>query len=114
MDGQSSAAPLKISSERQVTLTAATLCRLLARRLEHRPEHWWARQIFERFLRTWDGSRLGAEAVEVRAGPLAHNPQGIAAGFRKKEPVIQWLGNRLPSPAINGDKPKSSARELPL
>ena len=73
MDALSAAVPLKIDADLQFTVMAATLYRLLARRIGHQHERTKAQQLFDRFVRTSATVRIGPEVIEVRLGRRAHN-----------------------------------------
>ncbi len=106
MDALSAAVPLKIDADLQFTVMAATLYRLLARRIGHQHERTKAQQLFDRFVRTSATVRIGPEVIEVRLGRRAHNPLLIAAGFGEEELEIPWLANRKLRIVIGHDEPK--------
>ena len=108
MDALSSAEPLKVDADLHFTLIAASLYRLLGRRLGHRHQTSPARQLFERFVRTTATVRVGEDTTEVRLGRRAHNPLLLAAGFGTDQPLIPWWGNRKLKLVIGLDEPKSS------
>ena len=108
MDALSAAVPLKIDVDLQFTVLAATLYRLLARRIGHPHDKTTAQQLFDRFVRTAATVHIDPETIEVRLGRRAHNPLLIAARFGEQEHVVPWLANRKLRIVIGHDEPKQS------
>ena len=108
MDALSSAVPLKVDADLNFTLVAASLYRLLARRLGHRHQTQRARTLFESFVKTTATVRIREDTVEVRLGRRAHNPLLLAAGFGDDRPKIPWWRGRKLKLVIGLDEPKPS------
>ena len=93
MDALSSAAPLKIDADVQLTVIAGTLYRLLALRLGTGCERLRARTLFRKFVQAAATVEILSDRIEVRFGRRANNPALVQAGFADQQRRIPWLGN---------------------
>jgi hypothetical protein len=94
MDALSSAVPMKVNCDLQLTLMASSLYRLLANRIGQGYEHAKARHLFRDFVNATAVVELGPREITVHYQKRAHNPYLLAAGFDKLSPRIPWLGNK--------------------
>jgi len=94
MDALSSAVPMKVDCDLQLTLMGSSLYRLLGNELGQGYERAKSRTIFRDFVDAHATVDLGPQEVAVRFQKRAHNPLLLKAGFDKKHPPIPWLGNR--------------------
>ena len=96
LDALSSAVPLKIEIDLQLTLMASSLYRLLARRIARDMETAKPRALFEKLVRTRASIRIRDDYIVVTLPRRAHNPYMLAAGYTEAAYRIPWLENRLP------------------
>jgi transposase len=94
MDALSSAVPMKVNCDLQLTLMASSLYRLLANRIGQGYEHAKARHLFRDFVAATAFIDLAQRDITVHFQKRAHNPYLLAAGFDKLTPKIPWLGHR--------------------
>ena len=95
MDALSSAVPLKIEVDLQLTLMASTLYRLLARRIARGMETAKPRTLFEKLVRTRANIQIRADDILVTLPRRANNPYLLAAGYTDAAHPIPWLDNRV-------------------
>ena len=95
LDALSSAVPLKIEIDLQLTLMASSLYRLLARRIARGMETAKPRTLFEKLVRTRASIQIRDDDIVVTLPRRAHNPYLMAAGYTKAAHRIPWLENRL-------------------
>ena len=92
MDALSTAVPMRINTDLQLTLMASGLYRLLASRIGNGQNSARARTLFRSFI---DATvTISEHAVRVRFGRRAHNPMMINAGFADTETIVPWLEGR--------------------
>ena len=94
MDALSSAVPMKVDCDLQLTLMGSSLYRLLGLELGQGYESAKSRTLFRDFVDAHATVDIGAKEVTVRFQKRAHNPLLLKAGFDKKHPAIPWLGNK--------------------
>lgn len=94
MDALSSAVPMKVDCDLQLTLMASSLYRLLGLELGQGYESAKSRTLFRDFVDAHAAVDVGSREVTVRFQKRAHNPLLLNAGFDKKHPRIPWFGNK--------------------
>ncbi len=94
MDALSSAVPMKVDCDLQLTLMGSGLYRLLGHALGQGYERAKSRTIFRDFVDAHATIDLGPQEITVKFQKRAHNPLLLKAGFDKKHPAIPWLNNK--------------------
>jgi len=94
MDALSSAVPMKVDCDLQLTLIASSLYRLLGVQLGQGYERAKSRTLFRDFVDATATVDISAKAITVRFQKRAHNPLLLNANFDKKPVKIPWLDNR--------------------
>jgi hypothetical protein len=94
MDALSSAVPMKVDCDLQLTLMGSSLYRLLGLELGQGYETAKSRTLFRDFVDAHATVDIGTKEVTVRFQKRAHNPLLLKADFDKKHPAIPWLGNK--------------------
>lgn len=94
MDALSSAVPMKVTCDLQLTLMASSLYRLLAQRVGNGYRTARARHIFRDFVDATATIMITEREILVRYQKRAHNPLLLAAGYDHFRPKIPWLGGR--------------------
>ncbi len=94
MDALSSAVPLKIEMDLQLTLMASTLYRVLAQRVGRGMETAKPRTLFEKLVRNQATIQIRSKDIQVSLSRRANNPYLLAAGYGNAEVQIPWLDNR--------------------
>ena len=94
MDALSSAVPMKVNCDLQLTVMASGLYRLLASKVAHGYERAKSRHLFRDFVDASALVHVSADEISVRYQKRAHNPLLLAAGFDKTDVPIPWLGGR--------------------
>jgi transposase len=94
MDALSSAVPMKVNCDLQLTLMASSLYRLLGTQIGNGYATAKSRHIFRDFIDAVGHVTLTKDEVIVRFQKRAHNPLLLAAGFADRHPKVPWLGNR--------------------
>ena len=94
MDALSSAVPMKVNCDLQLTVMASGLYRLLASKIAHGYERAKSRHLFRDFVDATALVHISAHEISVRYQKRAHNPLLLAAGFDKTDAHIPWLGGR--------------------
>ena len=94
MDALSSAVPMKVDCDLQLTLMASSLYRLLGTQVGNGYVTAKSRHIFRDFIDAVGHVTLTEDEVIVRFQKRAHNPLLLAAGFGDRSPPVPWLGNR--------------------
>lgn len=94
MDALSSAVPMKVTCDLQLTLMASSLYRLLAQKVGNGYETAKAAHIFRDLLHGTALVTLTESQVIIRMHKRAHNPLLIAAGFPGLHAPIPWLGEK--------------------
>jgi hypothetical protein len=94
MDALSSAVPMKVDCDLQLTLMASSLYRLLGVQIGQGYERAKSRTLFRDFVDATATVDVDAEAVTVRFQKRAHNPLLLHGGFDKKQLKVPWLDNR--------------------
>ncbi len=94
MDALSSAVPMKVDCDLQLTLMGSSLYRLLGLELGQGYETAKSRTLFRDFVDAHATVDIGAKEVTVRFQKRAHNPLLLKAGFDKKHPAIPWFGSK--------------------
>jgi transposase len=94
MDALSSAVPMKVDCDLQLTLMGSSLYRLLGNEITQGYERAKSRTIFRDFVDAHAAVEITAKEIVVRFQKRAHNPLLLKAGFDKKHPAIPWLHNK--------------------
>ena len=94
MDALSSAVPMKVNCDLQLTLMAGSLYRLLAQRVGNGYQTARARHIFRDFVDASATVAISQHEILVRYQKRAHNPLLLAAGYDQINTPIPWLGGR--------------------
>lgn len=94
MDALSSAVPMKINCDLQLTLMASSLYRLMGAELGREYAAAKSRRIFRDFIDAAAVVTVERAAITVRFQKRAHNPYLLEAGFDRKQTRVPWLGNR--------------------
>jgi hypothetical protein len=91
MDALSSAVPMKVSCDLQLTLMASSLYRLLGERIGNGYSTAKSQHIFRDFINATAHVLIGEHDITVRFQKRAHNPLLMAAGFAQTNLAIPWL-----------------------
>ena len=91
MDALSSAVPMKVDCDLQLTLMGSSLYRLLGNEIGQGYERAKSRTIFRDFVDAHAAVEITPKEIVVRFQKRAHNPLLLKAGFDKKHPAIPWL-----------------------
>jgi hypothetical protein len=94
MDALSSAVPMKVDCDLQLTLIASSLYRLLGVQIGQGYERAKSRTLFRDFVDATATVDISTEAITVRFQKRAHNPLLLSGGFDKKQVKVPWLDNR--------------------
>jgi hypothetical protein len=94
MDALSSAVPMKVNCDLQLTIMASGLYRLLATKIGNGYARAKSRHLFRDFVDATATITLSGNEIAVQYQKRAHNPLLLAAGFHEKTPRIPWLGNK--------------------
>jgi len=94
MDALSSAVPMKVDCDLQLTLMASSLYRLFGAQIGQGYERAKSRTLFRDFIDAAATVDVHAQGVDVRFQKRAHNPLLLNAGFDKKQVKVPWLENR--------------------
>jgi hypothetical protein len=94
MDALSSAVPMKVNCDLQLTLMASSLYRLLGARIGEGYERARSSHIFRDFVNATAQISIGTREILVRFQKRAHNPLLLAADFAKTEVPIPWLARK--------------------
>lgn len=94
MDALSSALAMKVDCDLQLTLMAASLYRLLGRRIGHGYETAKSRHLFRDFVEATAQVSITDGEVVVRFQKRAHNPFLLAADFDKTNLPVPWLDGK--------------------
>ena len=94
LDALSSAVPLRIEVDLQLTLMASSRYRLLARRIACGMEAAKPRTHFEKLVRTRANIQIRDDDIVVALPRPAHNAYLLAANYAKAAYRIPWLENR--------------------
>jgi hypothetical protein len=94
MDALSSAVPMKVDCDLQLTLMGSSLYRLLGNELGQGYERAKSRTLFRDFIDAHATIDIGEQEIAVKFQKRAHNPLLLKARFDKRHPAIPWLGNK--------------------
>jgi hypothetical protein len=94
MDALSSAVPMKINCQLQLTVMASGLCRLLAAKIAHGYQRAKSRHLFCDFVDATAHVQISADEITGHNQKRANNPPPLAAGLDKVDTKILWLGGR--------------------
>ena len=94
LDALSSAVPLNIDVDLQLTLMASTLYRILAIRAGHGLETAKPRTIFRKLVRNRGKVEIRQDDIIVTLAKRANNPYLMAAGYTDADERVPWLGNK--------------------
>lgn len=94
MDALSSAVPMKVDCDLQLTLMGSSLYRLFGNEIGQGYERSKSRTIFRDFVDAHATVDIAPKEIVVRFQKRAHNPLLLNAGFDKKHPAIPWLDNK--------------------
>lgn len=94
MDALSSAVPMKVDCDLQLTLIASSLYRLLGVQIGQGYERAKSRTLFRDFVDATATVDISAKEIIVRFQKRAHNPLLLNGGFAEKQIKVPWLDNR--------------------
>ncbi len=94
MDALSSAVPMKVDCDLQLTLMGSSLYRLFGNEIAQGYERAKSRTIFRDFIDAHATVDITEKEIFVKFQKRAHNPLLLKAGFEKKRPAIPWLKNK--------------------
>lgn len=94
MDALSSAVPMKVDCDLQLTLMASSLYRLLGVQIGQGYEHAKSRTLFRDFVDATATVDLTQSEIIVRFQKRAHNPLLLKARLDQQPIPIPWLQNR--------------------
>jgi hypothetical protein len=94
MDALSSAVPMKVNCDLQLTLMASSLYRLLGATLGNGYEIAKADHIFRDFVNATAHVQLTKTDIVVRFQKRAHNPLLLAARLDQTRVSVPWLGGK--------------------
>ena len=94
MDALSSAVPMKVDCDLQLTLMGSSLYRLLANEIGQGYERAKSRTLFRDFIDAHAAVEVADTEVVVRFQKRAHNPLLLKAGLDRKHPRIPWFGDK--------------------
>ena len=94
MDALSSAVPMKVDCDLQLTLMASSLYRLLGQEIGQGYERAKSRTLFRDFINASGSIDIGEKEITVRFQKRAHNPLLLHARLDRKPVKVPWLGNK--------------------
>ena len=94
MDALSSAVPLKVDCDLQLTLMASSLYRLLASRVGNGYQRAKSRHLFRDLIDAPASVQIERDTIRVRYPKRAHNPLLLAAGYPERQCQVPWLGGK--------------------
>ena len=94
MDALSSAVPMKVDCDLQLTLMGSSLYRLFGIQIGHGYERSKSRTLFRDFIDAHATVDITDREIIVRFQKRAHNPLLLKAQFDKKHPAIPWLNHK--------------------
>jgi hypothetical protein len=94
MDALSSAVPMKVDCDLQLTLMASSLYRLFGVQIGQGYDRAKSRTLFRDFIDAAATVGISPQQITVRFQKRAHNPLLLNAGFDKKQAKVPWLDNR--------------------
>ena len=93
MDALSSAVPMNIDVDLQLTFIASTLYRLLATRIGNGLESAKSRTLFRKLVRAEADVTIEADRIIVLLPRRTNNPYLHATGYNNAAVPIPWLGD---------------------
>jgi len=94
MDALSSAVPMKVNCDLQLTIMTSGLYRRLAATVGNGYARAKSRHLFRDFVDAAATVTISDSEISVQFQKRAHNPLLLDAGFHEKHPKIPWLGNK--------------------
>ena len=94
MDALSSAVPMKVSCDLQLTLMASSRYRLFGERVGNGYATAKSQHIFRDFINAAANVMITEQDITVRFQKRAHNPLLMAAGFAQTNLLVPWLGRK--------------------
>jgi len=94
MDALSSAVPMKVDCDLQLTLIASSLYRLLGVQIGQGYERAKSRTLFRDFVDATATVDVSAEQITVRFSEAGSQSLVAQWGFDKKSVKVPWLDNR--------------------
>jgi hypothetical protein len=94
MDALSSAVPMKVDCDLQLTLMASSLYRLFGQQIGQGYETAKSQTLFRDFIQATATVDVAPDLILVRFQKRAHNPLLLNAGLDKKTVKVPWLLNR--------------------
>ena len=94
MDALSSAVPMKVNCDLQLTLMASSLYRLFAARIANGYASATSRHIFRDFIDAGADIEITPDLIHIHFQKRAHNPLLLAARFHKTDSQIPWLEDK--------------------
>jgi hypothetical protein len=92
MDAFSTAVPMQVNCDLQLTLKASSLSRLQGQSVVHGYERAKSRHLFEDLVDAKATVSIGPNEIDERFEKRPHNPQHLATGFDKTNVQVPWLG----------------------
>lgn len=94
MDALSSAVPMKVNCDLQLTLMASSLYRLFAASIANGYANATSRHIFRDFIDACADIEITPDLIHIRFLKRAHNPLLLAARFHETDIQIPWLQDK--------------------
>jgi transposase len=94
MDALSSAVPMKVNLDLQLTLMASSLYRLFGQKVGNGYEKAKSRHIYRDFIDATATLMISEKDISVRFQKRSHNPYLLAADFDKIDIQVPWLGRK--------------------
>jgi transposase len=94
MDALSSAVPLKVNCDVQLTILASSLYRMLGNRIGNGYTTAKSQHLFRDFIDATAAVTITERTIDVHFQKRAHNPLLLAAGYNAVDLRIPWLNNR--------------------
>ena len=94
MDALSSAVPMKVNCDLQLTLMASSLYRLLGVQLGNGYEVARADHLFRDFVKATAHVSVTEKDIAVHFQKRAHNPYLVEAGLERTSVKVSWLGGK--------------------
>jgi transposase len=94
MDALSSAVPLKVNCDVQLTILASSLYRMLANRIGNGYATAKSQHLFRDFIDATALVTITERTIDVHFQKRAHNPMLLAAGYNAIDLRVPWLNNK--------------------
>jgi hypothetical protein len=94
IDALSSMVGMKVDFDRQLTLVASSLYRMMAQRIGREYSHSQAKTVFRNLLNLSGKVEVTASSVVVTLDKRAHNPYLVASGLADQPTPMPWFGDK--------------------